>query len=62
MGGVEAKRSAPRLLAATIAATARLQAACVAGGKREFQGSTAIYCYLLSTHLTTTVATATRTG
>ena len=40
MGGVEGKRSAPRLLAAT----ARLQAACVAGGVRELQGATAIYC------------------
>ena len=55
-------RGTPRLLAATAAAAALLQAACVAGGKREFQGSTAIYCYLLSTHLTTTIATATRTG
>ena len=44
MGGAEGKRSAPPLLAATIAATARLQAACVAGGVRELQGATAIYC------------------
>ena len=55
-------RGTARLLATTAAATAPLQAACEAGGKRELQGSTAIYCYLLSTHLTTTVATATCTG
>ena len=37
-------RGTPRLLAATAAATALLQAACEAGGKRELQGSAAIYC------------------
>ena len=32
-----------------LAAAALLQAACAAGGERELQGSTVIYCYLLST-------------
>jgi hypothetical protein len=32
------------LLAAAAAATARLQAACMAGAVRELQGSTAFYC------------------
>ena len=55
-------RGTPRLLAATAATTALLQAACMTGGKRVLQGSTAIYCYLQSTHLITTAATATCTG
>ena len=47
-GGEREMRGTPRLLEAPAAATALLRAACVAGGDRELQDSTAIYCYLLS--------------